>query len=291
MSDTLTDDQIEALIEALCSAFWVKRPFRDFLRRAGVSQSDLAQLDRGGTKREFLRWLFERYEQGPAGRRIMRDIAVALMAKTVFPGLEPHQVKVAQVAISALGPLWATGRSPRPEPTAASSVAPAAPPRPSINLVAHREKLERLMPSLGTAPGGRGFEEWFISLANDSGLTAREGYRTQYRQFDGSLNVGNNVYMLELKFTSEKSDAPAIGDFVSKVRGHAAGGLGLFLGMMGFTSNAVATASQAGSPIVLMDGAHLYRVLHGGAQLGTMIERLRRHAVETGEAYLPAQAL
>lgn len=292
MSGSLTCDQIELLIDALCKAFWLKRPFRDFLRRSGVSQSDLRELDRPQqTKRTFLRWLFERYETGPSGQQIMRDIAIALAAKNVFPDLEPDQVRIAKLAIQSLAGCFPSVALRSQQPVAQNGdVASAAKRTATIDLEGFRSRFEKMHQMQGTADGGRAFEKWFVELAAAHQLTARGKYNTSEREFDGSIVVGLSTFLLELKFTEGKSDAPAISNFRDKVLGHAAGTLGLFASVNGFTSNAITTASRAGSPLLLCDGAHLYRVLQG-KRLDELIRQLRQHHQETGEAYLPASSL
>lgn len=291
MAEPLTGDQIEALIDALCKAFWNKRPFRDFLRRCGVSQTDLKELDRQPTKRVFLRWLFERYESGPGGHQIMRDIALGLAAKSVFPDLEPDQIRIAKIAIRSLGEcipavslrVQQSVSSSGPTPESMSKVQ-------RIDVDGFRRRFEEALPLLGTADGGRTFERWFVDFAVAHGLLARGKYNTAEREFDGSLIVDAHTFLLELKFTKDKSDAPDVSNFRDKVQGHAAGTLGLFASVSGFTVNAVRTASRAGSPVILLDGAHLYRVFHGH-RLDDLIRRLRRHSSETGDAYLPVSLL
>ncbi|HVU63169.1 MAG TPA: restriction endonuclease, partial [Phycisphaerales bacterium] len=200
----------------------------------------------------------------------MRDIAVALTAKTVFPDLQPDQIKVAKIAIDTLKSLYPSAGLRTQQPPVSAAM-PTGPATPKVDIAKHKSALDALLPSIGTAPGGRAFEGWFVSLANDCGMKARARYSTQTRELDGSIEVDHAVYLLELKFTSDKSDAPAVGDFLSKVGGHAAGTVGLFVGMMGFTKNAVDVASRAGSPVFLMDGVHIYRVLHGSIGLSDLI--------------------
>lgn len=286
----LSSDQIEALSDTLCKAFWNKRPFSDFLRRSGVSPTDLGQLYVHPTKREFLRWLFGRYEQSASGQQLMRDIAVSLTAKSFFPDLEPEQIRVAKIAIEALKGLFpaASLRSQQP-PTPPEAAAPRQPAR--IDVEPLRTRFDEIYLQLGTAPGGRAFETWFVEFANAFGLSARGRYNTSEREFDGSLSLDGSTYLLELKFTGDKTDASDVSNFRDKVSGHASGTLGLAVSVTGYTSNAIATAARAGSPLVLMDGAHLYRVLQGGQRLDDLIRLLRRHAIETGQTYNPVATI
>lgn len=292
MAELLTVDQIETLIDALCKAFWHKRPFRDFLRRCGVSQVDLKEIDRQQTKRTFLRWLFERYENGPQGHQIMRDIALGLAAKSVFPDLEPDQIRVAKIAIQNLAECFSEVSLRQQQPARARSSAAVDEMKTTeqLDLAQYRRRFDDLLPELGTSVGGRKFETWLIEVAKAHGLSARGKYTAAGREFDGSVVVDQTTYLLELKFTANKSDAPDVSNFRDKLNGHAAGTLGLFVGVSGFTATAVDVASRAGSPVLLCDGAHLYRVLQG-LRLDDLVRTMRRHALETGRAYLAVQEL
>jgi hypothetical protein len=50
---------------------------------------------------------------------------------------------------------------------------------------------------------------------------------------------------------------------------------------------AIEAHSMVGSPIILMDGSDLMAVLEGRIDLLELLLRKRRHAAETGNAFLP----
>ena len=50
----------------------------------------------------------------------------------------------------------------------------------------------------------------------------------------------------------------------------------------GFTDGAIAKHSQPQTPLILMDGTDLFPILEGRIGLDEVLERKRRHAVETG---------
>ena len=64
--------------------------------------------------------------------------------------------------------------------------------------------------------------------------------------------------------------------------------MGVLFSISGFSSVAVTEASGAKSLILLFDHAHLYMLLHGTLTLEELVCRVRRHASQTGEAYLAA---
>ena len=66
--------------------------------------------------------------------------------------------------------------------------------------------------------------------------------------------------------------------------------MGIMVSMAGYSSVAIKQASKPKTPLLLMDFNHIYLILHGGWKLPEVIARLRRHASQTTEAYLPAAA-
>ena len=97
------------------------------------------------------------------------------------------------------------------------------------------------------------------------------------------------TYLGELKFTTSPVDPVAIGDFFKKVTDKADNTMGVFVSISGFTEVAKKDASSAKTPLLLLDHSHLYLVLSGIMGMSDVIERIRRHASQTGEAYLAAK--
>lgn len=292
MAERLTGDQVECLLDALCTAFWLKAPFIDFLRRCGVSKNDLDQFHQPMTKRTYLRWLLPRYENGPDGQEFIRRIARQLCEKKTFRDLEGQdQIERAKAAIEEVRQLFAIQAvSAQLKPDGDSSAESNRARMKSPDLKRLQQEFTGILPAAGTSDGGRAFEGWFASLATEHMVTFRPKFRTPTREFDGALTVEGNTYLLELKHTRDVIGAPEVSNFRDKVRGHAAGALGILVSVPGFTKNAITTASEAQTPIILCDGAHLYRVLQGYG-LARLVSELRRHSIETGNAYIPAPDL
>jgi len=62
--------------------------------------------------------------------------------------------------------------------------------------------------------------------------------------------------------------------------------MGVMISISGYSSVAIQEASGDRTPLLLFGHDHLYLVLSGIMGLGEVVERLRRHASQTGEAYL-----
>lgn len=65
--------------------------------------------------------------------------------------------------------------------------------------------------------------------------------------------------------------------------------MGIFVSMSGFNSGAIKEASKDRTPIVLLDYQHIYHSLSGIMSFPDIVERVRRHASQTGAAYLGIQ--
>jgi hypothetical protein len=62
--------------------------------------------------------------------------------------------------------------------------------------------------------------------------------------------------------------------------------MGILVSISGYSSVAREEASGNKTPLLLLDHGHIYLVLGGMMGFADVIERIRRHASQTGEAYL-----
>lgn len=123
-------------------------------------------------------------------------------------------------------------------------------------------------------------------------LTPEKPFRVIGEQIDGSFLLDSQVYLLEAKWTRDRADQRELYAFRVKVEGKSSYTRGLFVSVSGFTEPALAAVTQGKTPnFVMMDGAHLYRVLEGHIGLDVLLQRLVRHLGERGEPYLPVQAM
>ena len=288
----LRPDQLELVFEALCASFWYKRGLEKLLRQCAVSQNDLSHLSEL-SKRKFLEWLFERYEQSDRGHEHIRTIARALIAKRVFPDLDATSttearglIEAMRMALEEATPSTATKHDPEIILTQADSVASVR----STALANLRTELEQLYDQIGTQDGGYAFERLFISIARASGLECRDPYFGNGRQFDGSVLVDSHTYLLESRFQTRKAESGDISNLRDKVQGNADLTQGLFVSMGGYTSGAVKIASRAGSPVILLDSTHVLAALNPTFPLGEIIRLSKRRAAEESLALSPMDA-
>ena len=62
--------------------------------------------------------------------------------------------------------------------------------------------------------------------------------------------------------------------------------MGIMVSISGYTDTAVSEASGSKTTLIIMDASHLYWFLTGIMNFSDIISRVRRHASQTGEAYL-----
>ncbi len=63
--------------------------------------------------------------------------------------------------------------------------------------------------------------------------------------------------------------------------------MGIMVSISGYSGVAISDASGNKSTLLLLDASHLYLFLSGVMSFSDTISRIRRHASQTGEAYLP----
>ena len=140
---------------------------------------------------------------------------------------------------------------------------------------------------VGTQEGGYDFQDWFYRLLEYCEITNRKPYIVDGRQVDGSLTHEGTTYLVELKFTKEQCDVTDIDSLKAKVNKMADNTMGVLVSMSGYSRNAKSDASGSKTTLIIMDASHLYLFLSGAMDFGEIVSRVRRHASQTGEAYLP----
>jgi vacuolar-type H+-ATPase subunit I/STV1 len=149
--------------------------------------------------------------------------------------------------------------------------------------------LNELAQRLGEQQAGYDFQDWFYNLVDFSEVSSRRPYVHAGRQIDGSITISGTTYLVELKFTKEQAGARHIDTFYKKVTNKADNTMGVMVSISGYSSTAKKEASGERTPLLLLDHSHLYLVLGGIMGLSEVIDRVRRHASQTGEAYLPVK--
>lgn len=298
MKSRLTPYYINLIYEACLKSFWRKSALRNFLRECKISENFLATWSEDETKRNFLDRLFEKLPRNNNGRLALLKMAKFLIEQRSFPDLQnwedsQEKIKAAHDAVTRLRVHHQQQEEQIvSEEQLRKSKEQFRKRQEEISL--SQQSLQKLNDSLnelgnkiGSQQAGYDFQDWFYDLLDFCEVTNRRPYTHKGRQIDGSLTVSGTTYLVELKFTTEQSGAPDIDTFFKKVITKADNTMGIMVSISGYSKTAIEEASGDRTPLLLMDHNHLYYVLGGIMGIADVINRIRRHASQTGEAYLP----
>lgn len=297
MISKLTPYYIDLVYDATLKSYWRKISLRKFLRECGISENFLATWSEDETKRGFLDRLFEKLRATDKGRDAILRISDNLMEQRSFPDLltwEDSDKKIKD-AHDAVGKLRSYHQKQEEEIENIKEKEKFKEEfrerqervtRSQQTIQKLNERLSELGKQLGSQQAGYDFQDWFYDLLDFFEIVNRRPYVHDGRQIDGSLTYAGTTYLIELKFTTEQSSVIDIDSFYRKVTTKADNTMGIMVSISGYSSNAKQDASSERTPLLLLDHQHIYCVLSGIMGMGDLIERIRRHASQTGEAYL-----
>jgi hypothetical protein len=301
MSQRLTPSFVQLTQDALLKAFWYKPAFRLFLQQHRIKDSSLAVWHADQSKRDFVAWLFPRLLKVEAGHMVVLDMARSLSEMEHFPDLERHEdskqkLRDARIAVQRLkvevqkidAKLNEDKDAARRRKEAQART--VAHQQAALSISRIQEDLVGLIPQQGTKPGGFAFEKWFYNLAIFFELQARPPYKSpDGRQIDGALTHGGTTFLIETKFTKEQIDLTHIDSFMAKINSKSDNTMGIMVSMAGFEDGAIRAASKERTPMLLLDHSHFFGLIFTELMtLQQVIERIKRHASQTGESHLPA---
>jgi len=282
---------------ATLKSFWRKQALKRFLRSCNIAEGYVASLGDGETKRDFLDRLFEVLVRSDDGRKTIRQMAQHLAKQSAFPDLEGHEnsPQMKRDALAAVSELSSYLRTENEEHVSKEEQAKSRKRFAEIraenlkianDLVKMEDRLIELSKSIGTPRAGYDFQDWFYDLMDLSEIISRRPYIVDGRQIDGSVTVDGTTYLVELKFTSGQADAPDIDTFFKKVNSKADNTMGLMVSISGYSSVAISEASSDRTPLLLLDYNHVWAILKASYSFTDVVRRVRRHASQTGQAFL-----
>jgi hypothetical protein len=289
----------ELVYEALLKSFWRKSALARFLGQCKISDRFVSTWREDETKREFMDRLFPKLTASESGRTALVGIAAKLVEQKTFPDLKnwedsEDKIREAHNAVARLRAYRAKQDEELQTEEQKKQIreefrrTQTEIARSQKSLQELSDRLNELGKRLGSAEAGYEFQTWFFDFLDFCEIPNRKPYVHGGRQIDGSLTLSGTTYLVELKFTGEQATATDIDSFYKKVTSKADNTMGVMVSISGFSSVAVREASSDRTPILLMDHAHVYLVLGGVMAMGDVIDRIRRHASQTGEAFLPA---
>lgn len=297
MAAKITPRLIELTYEAALKSFWRRGALRKFLRASHVADSFLATWAQEESKRDILDRLFQELQSSDRGKSVIFEMARFLSEQTTFPDLREWEDSTqktveAQTAVAELKAyLSVQDAKIRSEREREDAKAKAHEERLQVqrsltDKAKLQQRLDALHPAVGTQGGGYAFQDWFFDLLDFCEIQNRRPYVSAGRQIDGSLTFDGTTYLVELKFTASQSGAVDIDSLRAKVDDKADNTMGIMVSISGYSNVAVAQASGRKTTLLLLDASHLYMFLSGTLSFRDIISRIRRHASQTGEAYL-----
>lgn len=298
MATKITPHLISLAYDAALKSFWRHNALKKFLRECHISDAHISTWVSGESKRDFLDRTFNSLQKSDKGKASIYQLAVFLADQTSFPDLlnwEDSNTKLtdAKLSVNELKKylskqneeiknereIEAAKTRAREEKT---KVQRALTDKSKLD-----ERLKLLHSATGTQKGGYDFQSWFFDLLDFAEITNRRPYVSSGRQIDGSLTLEGTTYLIELKFTSSQSDSTDIDSLKAKVESKADNTMGIMLSISGYSSVAINEASGKKTTLLLLDAAHIYLYLTGSMKFNEILMRIRRHASQTGESYLP----
>lgn len=295
MFDVFTEE-VEILIkDGIANLYWYKGDLHKAWLRSGVpldTKNEILRLkDSDGkelTKRQQMDSLYERLREGEYNRRleVSRNFVRILIEQSTFsPQNEKHRIEVAERSGLKLREIIRQQDKDREY-------------RDSIRVKAEKASRETYDSKLGElrerfaeahelSPQEKGYalEKLFTDLMRVSGIPVEEPFRIQGEQIDGAIKYDGHYYLIELKWTADKSAPKDIGHFFYKVEGKLQA-RGLFLSMNGFTDGAIETLPKGKElKVLLLDGNHFANVIYGHYKFQELLEHAIRQASLRGEIY------
>ncbi|MEI7265938.1 restriction endonuclease [Pectobacterium versatile] len=141
-------------------------------------------------------------------------------------------------------------------------------------------------------PQQRGYrlESWLNELFAAFRLIPNPGFRIIGEQIDGSFLLHNETYLVEAKWHAQKTAAPDLHVFQSKLDQKATWTRGVFISWQGFSSEAFEAWGRNKS-IICITGYDLYHMLTNNISLIELLEKKIRHAAEKGEYFISIDRL
>ncbi|MDC9598005.1 restriction endonuclease [Xenorhabdus anantnagensis] len=298
MATQITPRLIELTYEAVLKSYWRRNALRKFLLASNISNSFVSAWPDDESKRDLLDRLFEKLQTTDKGKAVISLMARSLSEQSSFPDLRnwedsTQKIQDAQKAAQELKVYLkqqdeeAQSKKERSEIKERARIERELIQRSLMDKRKLQQLLDVMHSRVGTQEGGYEFEEWFYQLLNFCEIQNRKPYKTDGRQIDGSLTYEGTTYLVELKFTKDQSGAQEIDSLKAKVNKMADNTMGIMVSISGYSSVAISEASGSKTTLIIMDASHLYLFLSGAMSFGEIISRVRRHASQTGEAYLP----
>ena len=224
------------------------RTFSEFFAlELDVDIDDNLYQREGTSKGKRLRSFFSIVDDGTAARtlRLLWEYREALVQRRNDTDAQPLARKQIFAVIARL------------EGTA-TGIATGLVPAPKLAMQDWSGLLARLLAVRNLPPHERGyaFEAYLKELFDAFGLAAREPFRLDGEQIDGSFHLAGETYLLEAKWLNRKVSIAELHGFHGKIGEKAAWARGLFVSFGGFAPQGLG-AFGGGKKLVCMEGREI----------------------------------
>lgn len=303
--DAVTLSHVE---DALSDGFKYHSTLDDFVIRSGVARPVLATARSRAEQKTSAAGKFtkapKRYvvkellaalaSDDPNGDRILAQIVTGLM-QIPLPDAAPSAV----AAVAALKEKALSDRQTRDQQRQSEQEKQQAVQRTAEHVRERartakqasrdglHDRFSGLMVESNAQARGYLLETFLADLFEHEGLQPKGSFKLTGEQIDGSFVWRNRTCLIEAKWVKEPVAGADFGAFNYKIEGKTADTRGLYISINGYSQEAMKGMNAKGAlKFVCLDGAHIMRSVLSEDGLPAILERVWRHADETGEAYL-----
>ena len=297
MFDVFTEE-IEIIIkDGIANLYWYHADLKKAWLRSGIDlrlcEWVVSQKREDGTKlskRQLMDVLYERLRQVDFNRRLETSrnfVRILIEHRNFVPQHEGHRIEVAERSALKLREMIAAetkDREQREQTQRNITVAKAE--DYSTQLL---EVRAMFVAAQKLSPQKRGYEleKIFIKLMSISGVPVEEGFRIVGEQIDGAVKHDGHYYLVEAKWTEEKTGPKDVGSFYYKVEGKLEG-RGIMISMNGYTDGLVASLPRGKDiRVLLLDGTHFANIIFGIYKFQELLEHAISHASLKASIYCP----
>lgn len=303
MSKVISPLGLNLLADALTNVYWRKEPHKKFISRVLKSHNLDIYVDWSLRKREISDAVINKLSSDQSLYfEVLSSFIEELCKFDDFSHLKIEEdaakkIDEAKRSVESLKKFAATHIKHKAEKQVSETRKKALADR--INQVntfnAGLDKLKRDFFDLQSlTPHARGlkFEPFLRQLFSHFDLDPKSSFKTEGEQIDGAFSFEGGEYLLEAKWEKQPISAAEIRNFAGKITARLDNTLGLMISMSGFSEEALTAIKSDGRKVcILADGQDLYMVLEGRISLEDLIIKKKRHAAQTGEAYLPVSKI
>ena len=295
---------------ALSECFNYHNALDNFLTRSGVSSRALNLARQAATNR--IATSNREYERAPkrfvvqevlsiiTTDRLEGDRMIASIVSGLIGGNFPEATPAAKEAIDSLTLKRTNDTSERErhrkeeqeKKATAKNAAENIKTEALLNRQAKRDNLRDRFLGLMTEGNAQARGYLLESFLNDffefENLDPRNSFKLLGEQIDGSFSWRTKTCLVEAKWVKTPVAGAEFGAFNYKIEGKTVDTRGLYVSVNGYSPEAIRGMNGKGAlKFVCIDGAHVMRAISTDEGFQAILNRVWRHADETGESYLP----